>query len=411
VSEYLVVRLAADAPGATWIALDSGGHRLTQTAHGPLSEAAVAAENRRVILLIPGIDVLCTQTSLPVKSPARLQQMLPYSLEEVVAEDVEKLHFAAGSRDAAGQMSVAIVTRERLEGWLEQCAQAGIAPDAVYSEADGVPDTPGSVTLIAEGDRTYGRGMDQIPFVLDELTIGEVLEVLQGSADDDSPIRHVVMYADQAGHARCEGELPALRVQTSSIDLQLLAEGTLPRLGSTLINQPGSNLLQGRYGPKSNWGALLKPWQLAAGLLLGLAVLTMAAEGVRLLSLSRQDQALSVLLGDGCQRNFQSARLATCEAEIQRRLAATGVATSSSSQRGFLLTLANVAEARDAESRIEALSFRNGVMDLRVLAPSVPALDEFARTMGAGGEFQVNIQSANPADSGVEGRLQVVGVP
>ena len=50
-------------------------------------------------------------------------------------------------------------------------------------------------------------------------------------------------------------------------------------------------------------------------------------------------------------------------------------------------------------------------MDLRVQAPSVPVLDEIARNVGASGEFQVNIQSANPTDDGVEGRLQIVGLP
>jgi hypothetical protein len=146
--------------------------------------------------------------------------------------------------------------------------------------------------------------------------------------------------------------------------------------------------------------------------LLGLALLTMLAEGARYLSLSRQDQALTALLETGCQRAFQATRLSACQAEIQRRLAPGGAAAAGGgSERGFLVTLAAFSEARNADSRIEALSFRNGVMDLRVQAPSVPALDEIARTVGAGGEFQVNIQSANPTDNGVEGRLQIVGLP
>ena len=93
-------------------------------------------------------------------------------------------------------------------------------------------------------------------------------------------------------------------------------------------------------------------------------------------------------------------------------MAPTGAAaTGSGTQRGFLATLAAFTEAREPNSRVEALSFRNGVMDLRVQAPSVPVLDELARNVGAGGEFQVNIQSANPTDQGVEGRLQIVGLP
>jgi type II secretory pathway component PulL len=40
--------------------------------------------------------------------------MLPYSLEDIVAEDVEGLLFFPGARDSDGSMSVAIVTRARL---------------------------------------------------------------------------------------------------------------------------------------------------------------------------------------------------------------------------------------------------------------------------------------------------------
>ncbi|MCY3730631.1 MAG: hypothetical protein OXF98_04750, partial [Rhodospirillaceae bacterium] len=65
----------------------------------------------------------------------------------------------------------------------------------------------------------------------------------------------------------------------------------------------------------------------------------------------------------------------------------------------------------DTTARVEALSFRSGVMDLRVYAPSVAVLDALARNLTAGGEFQVNIQAANPTESGIEGRLQIVSVP
>jgi general secretion pathway protein L len=304
---------------------------------------------------------------------------------------------------------VAIVARALLDTWLERCAAAGLSPHAVYAETEGVPDTPGSLTLIVEGERTYGRRGGDAPFVLEGLGITEMLELMGGGRQDDSAVRHVVIYADEAGHARCEGELGPLREQLSSVDLQLLPDGPLPRLGATLINQRGANLLQGPYAPKSNWGALVRPWRFAAGLLLGLCVLMILTEGARYFFLNRQDQALASLLEAACQRSFQAPRLATCQSEVRRRLAASGAAADAGNERGFLVALAAVAEARDPQSRIEALSFRNGVLDLRVLAPSVPALDAFAQNLGSGGQFEVNIQSANPADDGVEGRLQVVG--
>ena len=409
-SEYLVVRLAAESPTATWIALDAAGHRVSPAASGALTDIGAAAERRRVMLLVPGLSVISKRTTLPAKNPARLQQILPYALEDAVAEDVERLHFAAGPREASGETPVSIVSRDLLEEWLAACARAGLNPYCAYSEAEGVPETPGRLTLVVEGDRTYGRTADNELFAMEAMALGEVLNVLQG--DDDGELRHVVLYMDDAGHARCEGELGALRARTASLDVQRLPEGPLPRFGSTLIHRPGSDLLQGAYGPKSNWGALLKPWRFAAGLLLGLALLTVLAEGVRYLALSREDQALSVLLQTECQQRLQSAQLASCRTEVARRLAPVeAAAPADGERRGFLAALFAFTAAGDPDSRVEAMSFRSGVMDLRVHAPSVAVLDALARNLTAAGEFEVSIQAANPTESGIEGRLQIVGAP
>ena len=101
VPERLVVRLEQDIEHATWIVMDGQGRRLSQVARGVLSQAATAAKNRHVTFLVPGLNVLTTRAMLPVKTRAKVRQMLPFSLEEIVAEDVEALLFAAGPKQAS----------------------------------------------------------------------------------------------------------------------------------------------------------------------------------------------------------------------------------------------------------------------------------------------------------------------
>ena len=126
-AEYLVLRIAdgVDAP-AHWIAVDSGGRRLGPPVTGPLDEVAGDIHERSVIVLVPSADVLTTTTEIPIKGGAKLQAALPYALEESLAEDVDKLHFAAGNRRASGRVPVSVVDRELLEGWLERLQHAGI---------------------------------------------------------------------------------------------------------------------------------------------------------------------------------------------------------------------------------------------------------------------------------------------
>jgi len=408
VSEYLIVRLAEGSSEANWIALGSDGHRLAQARTGALSEAALDAQGRRIILLVDGLSITTTSANLPVKSSARLLKMLPFSLEDSVADDVDKFLFCPGRRDSDGTVPVAIVERDRLDRWLADCQEARLRVNLVYADTEGVPDTPGNLTIVLEGRRLYARSPGHPPFVLESLSLQDVLGILASAEDDDAGNRHVVIYADEAGFAERETEIESLREQALSVDVQVLPEGPLPRFGATLIAQPGSNLLQGSYAPASNWAALLRPWRAAAVLLLSLALIATLAEGVRYFALSQQDQALTTELETRCQNVFQIPRLAACRTEVQRRLAATGDASTVTSGPVFLATLLAVAEARDPSSRFEALSYRNGATDMRVVARDVPTLDAFSREVSSSGRFQVNILSANPGDDGVEGRLQVV---
>ena len=258
-SEFLVVRLPEATADASWVVLDGAGHRIAQPETGTLKSAAEAADSRRVILLADGLDVVTTTANVPVKGQARLLKMLPYSLEDVVTEEIDRFFFCPGPRSEDGATAVSIVEREKLDGWLAACEEAGLVPNLVYADTDGVPDTPGNLTLVVEGERVYGRMPDQPPFVLEGLGLADVLQIITPEEEDDASSLHVVVFADEAGYANCESQIDSLRLQVASLDVHMLPEGPLPRFGATLINQPGSNLLQGPYAPKSNWRGLARP--------------------------------------------------------------------------------------------------------------------------------------------------------
>ncbi len=97
--------------------------------------------------------------------------------------------------------------------------------------------------------------------------------------------------------------------------------------------------------------------------------------------------------------------VSVCQREVRQRLGAS----AGQSTVDFLGTLAAIAAVRDPEMRIDALSYRNRVMDLQLLVPSVPALDEFSRALEQTRRFDVEIEAANQNDSGTEGRLRIVG--
>ncbi len=70
------------------------------------------------------------------------------------------------------------------------------------------------------------------------------------------------------------------------------------------------------------------------------------------------------------------------------------------------MSLLAQAIAQAPATRVEAISYRAGVLELHLVAPNVEALDGIKQAMSRDGAT-VELQSANPRDQLVEGRLQV----
>jgi general secretion pathway protein L len=409
VADYLFIELSEDASHATWAAFDASGRLLSTIGRGALASVRPAVDGHRVVVLVPATAVIATQAEVPAASASRLRQMLPYSLEEMLAEDVEQLAFAVGRRLASGAVSVAIVAKQNLTAWLDALQAVGVTPNAVYSAADGVPDTPGTLTLMLQGGRLLGRRPGQPAFALEGFGIEQTLDLLRRDGEEMPELKHLVVYADEAGRRAFQAELEHLQDRVASAEVKLMPDGMFPHLAATLAANSGTNLLQGQYAPKSNWAALARPWRLAAGLLLALGVVALLSQGVEYLSLSREDTQLTEQIASGCGQIVAGGRINACEQVVQQRLRDAGGSRSGSGET-FLSTLAAIAQSRDAESRIEALSYRNQVMDLQLVASSVPALDEFRRGLGETQRFEAVIESANPTDAGVEGRVKIASV-
>ena len=405
--EHLFIRLAEPGGEAAWAAFDAAGQLVSAVGRGPLAGARAAAEGRRVVLLVPGIEVITTQADLPAAGAARMRQMLPFSLEDTLAEDVEQLSFAVGARLQSGALAVAVVAKQRMDAWLAALRDAGLTPHAIYAETEGVADVPATLTLLIENDTIYGRRADRAPFAFEGLGLRRILDLARADGAPADELKHVLVYADRAGRARYEAELAALGDEFGSADVKLVVDGLFPRMAATLAQRPGTNLLQGQYAPRSNLVALAKPWRAAASLLVALGLLGLALQGIHYWSLSRDDGALAELVAANCERVVAARRLSACQAEVQQRQRAAGGQASSES---FLTTLAAIAASRGPATRIDTLNYREAVMDLQLVVADVPALDQFAHKLEETRRFKTVIESTSQNDSGVEGRIQIVAV-
>lgn len=408
-AEYLVIRLgeAADEP-VSFIAADDQGTRRGQPASGTLDDAARAVRDRRVIVLVPATEVLTLPAKVPAKG-ARLLAALPYALEDQLADDVENLHFAAGGRRDDGSVRAAVVTREKMDEWLERLSAAGISPARVVPENHGLARTPNTLSMLVADDLVMFNDGADTEFVLPEIGPADAVAAAGFLDDDDAGSRHLLVYCDAAHGDRCEKDWALLRQELASVDVNLLPDGALPRLAVTIASGAGINLLQGRYGEKTDVAAVFRPWRHAAILLLGLALLGFAGKVVDYYRLGAERSAL--------QAQFTELYRDIRPGDAREIVDPVGTVNSLRRSQGtiaagpqvFLPSVEQLAAAlagKDAV-RIEAISYRAGVVDVRLTAPDIPTLDGIVQAVNASGRFAASMQSADRVGDLVNSRIQI----
>jgi type II secretion system protein L len=260
--------------------------------------------------------------------------------------------------------------------------------------------------VLIDADRVYARRPGAPPIVLQATPLAEALALATSAAA--APETHAIIYLTPAAWAQHKATIEQLRDQLASIKVQLLPDGTLPLLAQQAITRPPVSLLQGRYAAKSSWTDAWRAWRLAAilaGCLIGLNLL---GKGVQIWRLGNTEAQLDAAI----EQVFREAMPGEQNAIDARRrmearlLAIRGGAPGGTQDLLEALGVLGVAVAQVSEASLEALSFRSGVLDLKVAAKDVGSLERLRQIVTERGMI-AELQSSNQRAEGVEGRIQI----
>lgn len=415
-TEYVVIRLAADNHPVQWVMADSNATRLSNVASGTLEQAAIECAERAVIVLVPAVDLVSTSVHIPARSNAKIRAALPFALEDELAEDVENLHFSIGDRQNNGRLPVVVVSNDKMSGWLQQLADVGIEASILTPDSHGLAKIPGSMSLLVDGDTVmFNDGADS-DFVMQGIKPSDVL-VFAGelgdpsgnpSGDAEEKSGHLLAFCTADGDIEFSHDWTALRHELHSVDVNVLPDGVLPKLAITVAAGHGVNLLQGRFGKKTEYSTVFKPWKTAAVLLLALTMVAMTMKTVSYYQLLNDE----ALLRKQFTTEYQAIRpddkrtIVDPGAIVNSLRRSLGASTSTDV---FLPSLRELGEAIKANpgARIEAISYRAGVIDLRLTAPDVATLDSIQKAVSSSGRFQASIQSTDQVADQINGRIQI----
>jgi general secretion pathway protein L len=407
-ADWLLLRLPRNPDAeATWILADARGNAISAPQTGPLEQAAQRAAGRHVCVLVPGTDVLLTEPELPVKAGAKLQQIVPYALEEQLAEDIDELHFAIGKRNAdAPTTPVAVVALSLMDEWTNTLKAAGLVPESMYVDSDLLPVNPGHAVALLEDDVVVVRPPVGATISMPSDALAEALQLVKPGAEaSEGTGRGLILYTGAAEWQQYSPQVESVRDQFDGIKVQLLTAGPLQLFAQQLPSAKPINLLQGRYTPQTTRAVGWQAWRVAAMLLVGLVALHAICKGAELFMLKSAEKKVDASIEQAFRTAMPGETNAT---NARRRMEAKLALVRSGGGSGLLPVLGAFAEARNSVpgTTVQAMSFHDGQLILKMGAPDADALERLSQVLRSGG-WQADLTGSNVTSGGYEASVRI----
>lgn len=419
-ADWLIIRLPRTTTpagqGSThwpvqWLGADAHGQPLGATESGTLADAAGHAAGRRLAVLVPGTEVLQTLVTLPPNAATnRLQQIVPYALEEQLAGDVEAQHVVAGTRHGEHQVAAASVERERMRAWIAALSEAGLQPELLCADSALLPENPGNTVVWFEGESLYVRPAGSpAPALL--LPAGDAAAMLALACAQPLGELHVILYITPLDWQRHSAGFEALRPQLGTLNVQLLNSGPLPWLASLLPGRAAAsgsgclNLLQGEFAARRSWGTHWQQWRVAALLLGALLLVHGIGSAWHVRQLARSDAAFDTAIKDFAARAMPGdSGTGAVRSRAEKKL----LAAQSGGGDGLLQTLAALAAAMrgiDGAS-VQSLSYQGSALELKLRTPDADSLEKISQALQSQG-VAAQLAAGGGQAGAYEGRLQL----
>ncbi|MES9901501.1 MAG: type II secretion system protein GspL [Sedimenticola sp.] len=402
-SDILLVRASTEQQGQfTWLAVDKRGNPTAEVNSGSAAQLKLQAKRRRLLLLLPGSDLLLTTVSIPGTGRVPVSAVA-FALEEQLADDVESLYFTSGSRQNSGEIPVAAIQKSRLDHWLEVLKQAGIEPMECIPETTLLPWREGEWSLLEEGGRVTLRYGRYLGMQIETSSIQPLLaKLLDERAGEASPV--VRFWSDLA-----PSQLPELlEVLGCRVEQATALTDGLRLLATEVSKRPQMDLLQGIRNRNEATGSS-SGWLTAAAMLLLALLVHIGGNGYHYWQLKKEQSTVTSQITQLFKKNFpEITRVVDPLVQAEQALAKRQL--QSGRGRDRLLSLLHQAGStlkQDKSLQLSGLEFRQGTMQMRLQGKGVGSVESFKQRLEKSGRLEAEVTSANKNKNGVEARVKI----
>ncbi|MES2662732.1 MAG: type II secretion system protein GspL [Pseudomonadota bacterium] len=395
------------------------------------------ANELQVIVAIPSDDVIATLVDAPSQKLRLIDKALPYVMEDMLIHDIDRDLFLHTGKPVNNKLEVVVIEKARLRQFIDTIQTAGLAVDAIYSEAFGLQAKNKELTLFIEKNRVFMFqdawchsivDISQIPLFIRSWASGQIKSSdVKTETSTELPHLKIIVHQDERDSVRrLVKELQQTLNQTDreSWNPEVLSAPAPIReiIAWQLLdqfNKKGFQLLQGEFAPKVRRTPANESWKKiaylgAASILCFIAVIGYQAYWYEVASSQQAEVNKSQF-----QKWFPNEPVLDIKRQLEGKISAAG----QTSNVQFLSALKWTGSAMDQVRKnghtllIEEISFDRVQQSLRVQL----ALSEFAhadqlKTLLEANNTEnpvekVEIESANRNAEGVQARFNILMRP
>jgi len=406
-TENLLLRLPDGDRQASWLVVDAFGNRLGQIQSGTLTEAAPIANGRRLCVCVPGSTVMLLHADIPSNNAQKILQAVPYALEDKLAEDVDTLHFAVGARDAQGY-TVAVVSRSRVQQWLNQLSTAGLTAAELIPDMLALPVREHTLVLVPDDRQILARFPDGAGITAETSLMPLMIRRHLSDLPTSENCTHALVYAaDETISPEIRDMLASLKLETA---YRPLKGGAIALMASAVRDSRAINLLQGEFGQHSGTTEHWRRWRIAASLLAALCLVFIAQQLVSEFGLRHEAASLNAQVAALFHQALpEVTHMVDPEVQMkQRMIQLTGGGANTAGFLAMLTTLGKVLQSQNGV-QLQSFSYHDGNLQLQVQAGSIDVLNNVKSTLTQNSSLHVEMDSLNSSSGITTGRLTISG--
>jgi len=243
-----------------------------------LANLTEKAQSRQFVALLPAADVQLKKVILPAKWNRKLQQALPYIIEDDLACDLDDLYIATGEpfqetldEETKHGIKIAVLNKAWFEGWLACLAEYELAPQKVIPDALLLPFIEEKASVISLDNNWLVKTADWQIAQVEPLWLSAYI-----SAADHGTLVHF-----SPSEQLSEMKDLTLESDESKFDLPLA-------IFAKQIKNNTFNLLQGDYQVKKQKNTVRPAWRAPAIAASVALLLTLGLKGVQVYNLEKQ---------------------------------------------------------------------------------------------------------------------------